>query len=56
MGMSHRPFEVFAHARAFCEHAGQQEGEEHSEPAVDREAGVEIKKLLTNVNDFIVKR
>ena len=32
---SHRPFEVFAHERAFREHAGQQEREKHGEPAAD---------------------
>jgi hypothetical protein len=33
--LSHRPFEVFAHERAFREHAGQQESEQYGEPAVD---------------------
>src|SRR5437868_13148419 len=36
IGMSHRPFEVFAHARAFREHASQQERQEYREPAADR--------------------
>jgi hypothetical protein len=33
--LSHRPFEVFAHERAFREHASQQESQQYSEPAVD---------------------
>jgi len=33
IAMLHRPFEVFAHERAFGEHAGQQEREEYGEPA-----------------------
>jgi len=36
--MSDRPFEVFAHERAFGEHAGQQEREEYGEPAADRKS------------------
>src|SRR5205085_1737601 len=35
IAMSHYPFEVFAHGRAFREHTGQQEREEYGEPAVD---------------------
>ena len=41
----HRPFQVFAHARAFREDAGQQEGEEDGEPAVDRKAGIEMDRV-----------
>jgi hypothetical protein len=44
--MSHRPFEVFAHARAFREHAGEQEREEYGEPAVDRKASIEVETAL----------
>src|SRR6185436_7903068 len=39
IAMSHRPFEVLPHQRALSEYAGQQEGEEYGEPAVDRKAG-----------------
>jgi hypothetical protein len=42
--MSYRPFEVFAHERAFREHAGQQEREEHGEPAVDRSGLLKFDK------------
>src|SRR5262249_57406915 len=35
IAMSDRPCEVFAHKRAFREHAGQQESEEYGEPASD---------------------
>src|SRR5215211_9082681 len=45
IAMSHRPFEVFAHERAFREHAGQQEREEYGEPAVDRKAGVYVERM-----------
>src|SRR5829696_10207614 len=45
IAMSHRPCEVFAHERAFREHAGQQEREEYGEPAVDRKAGVEMERM-----------
>src|SRR5688572_28583552 len=40
IAISHRPFEVVAHARAFREDAGQQEREEHGEPALDGKAGI----------------
>src|SRR5678816_2900996 len=36
IGMLHRPFEVFAHQRAGCKHAGQHERENYGEPAADR--------------------
>src|ERR687898_2296325 len=52
IAMSHRPFEVFAHVRAFREHAGQQEREEYGEPAVDRKAGIEIERMPRNRNGF----
>src|SRR5438552_4317124 len=42
IAMSHRPFEVFAHERAFRKHAGQQEGENYRKPAADRKAGIEM--------------
>jgi len=42
--MSHRPFEVFAHERAFREHAGQQEREEYGEPA----AGLGASRVKTD--------
>src|SRR2546421_6733236 len=44
IAMSHGPFEVFAHQRAFREDAGQHEGQEYGEPAVDRKAGVEMDR------------
>src|SRR5688500_12703396 len=43
IAISHRPFKVFAHARTFCEHAGQQKDEEYGEPAIDRKAGFHIE-------------
>src|SRR2546422_8398817 len=48
--MSDRPFEVFAHERAFGEHAGQQESEEHGEPAADRKAGLEMERMRRRRN------
>src|SRR5688572_10439120 len=45
IAMSDRPFEIVAHQRAFREDAGEQEGEEHGEPAVDRKAGVDIDRM-----------
>src|SRR5215469_9136345 len=42
IAMSHCTFEVFAHERAFREHAGQQEREEHGEPAADRKTRLEV--------------
>src|SRR6185295_5987075 len=44
IAMSHRPFEVFAHVRAFGKYAGQQENKEHGEPAIDRKAGVQMDR------------
>jgi hypothetical protein len=48
--MSHRPYEVFAHERAFREHAGQQEREEYGKPAVDRKAGIYMERMLWGRN------
>jgi hypothetical protein len=48
--MSHRPFEVFAHERAFREHSGQQEGENYREPAADRKAGIEMERMRRTRN------
>src|SRR5687767_11901062 len=45
IAMSYRPFEVFAHERAFREYASQQEGEEYGEPAVDRKAGIQNDRM-----------
>src|SRR5687767_13674556 len=50
IAMSDRPFEIFAHERAFREHAGQQECEEHGEPAIDRKAGVQIDRICRTRN------
>src|SRR6267378_569681 len=50
IAMSHRPFEVFAHQRAFREHAGQQEREEYCEPAVDGKASVYRKRMRRSRN------
>jgi hypothetical protein len=50
IAMLHGPFEVFAHERAFREHAGKQEGEEDSEPAVDRKAGIEMDRVRRSRN------
>src|SRR5215213_821143 len=52
IAMSHRPFEVFTHERAFREHAGQQEREEYGEPAVDRKAGVYVERMRRSGNGF----
>jgi hypothetical protein len=48
--MSDRPFEVFAHERAFGEHAGQKESEEHGEPAADRKAGLDMERMRRRRN------
>src|SRR3954465_4802078 len=40
---SDRPFEVLAHERALREHAGQEEREEHGQPAVDREPRIQME-------------
>src|SRR6185312_16844561 len=45
MAMSHRAFEVFAHARTFGEDAGEDEGHEHGEPTGDRKARIEMKRM-----------
>src|SRR5437762_10806679 len=50
IAMSHGPFEVFAHERAFREHAGQQEREEYGEPAADRKAGIEMERMRRSRN------
>src|SRR4051812_33313418 len=47
---SHRPFEVFAHERAFREDAGQHEGEDDREPAADRESGIEMNGMRRTRN------
>src|SRR5207245_9014497 len=44
IAMSHRPFEVLAHERAFREHSGQQKRENYREPAADRKAGIETDR------------
>jgi hypothetical protein len=48
--MSDRPFEVVAHVRAFREHAGEHEREDHGEPTVDREPGIEIDRMRRRRN------
>src|SRR2546429_347445 len=50
IAMSHRSFEVFAHACACCEHAGQQERENYREPAADRKAGIEMERMRRSGN------
>jgi transposase len=50
IAMSHRPFEVFAHERAFREHAGKQEREKDSESAVNRKAGIEMDRVRRSRN------
>src|ERR687898_449875 len=50
IAISDRPFEVFAHARPFREHAGQQKREEHGEPARDRKAGIELERMRRTGN------
>src|SRR5438874_12879885 len=50
IAMLYRPYQVFAHERAFREHAGQQEREEYGEPAVDRKAGIEMDRVRRSRN------
>src|SRR5207245_9332998 len=50
IAMSHRPFEVLAHERAFREHSGQQEREKYREPAADRKAGIEMDRMRRTRN------
>src|SRR5262249_31704318 len=50
IAMSNRPLEVFAHERAFREHAGQQERENYCEPAADRKAGIEMEGMYRTRN------
>src|ERR1700752_2644688 len=45
IAISHRPVEVFAHERAFREHAGQQEREEHGKPAVYRKSSIDSERM-----------
>src|SRR3954465_843933 len=45
MAMSHPPFELFAHHRAFGENAGEDEGQDDREPAAGREASVDMKRV-----------
>src|SRR4029077_6179258 len=52
IAMSARPFELFAHQRAFGEHAGQQEREEHGEPAADRKARLEMERMRLRRNSL----
>src|SRR5215216_2675806 len=52
IAMSYRPFEVFAHERAFGEHAGQQKREEYGEPTVDRKAGVKMERMRRSRDTF----
>src|SRR5262245_29386942 len=40
-----RPFEVVAHRRAFGEDASEHEREDHGQPTVDREAGIEVDRM-----------
>src|SRR5205809_7821831 len=40
IAISHCPFEIVAHERAFRKHSGQHEREEDGEPAVNRKAGI----------------
>src|ERR1041384_1012983 len=50
IAMSHGSFEVFAHERAFREHAGQQERENYREPAADRKASIEMDRMRRTRN------
>src|SRR4030095_7723081 len=50
IAMSTRPFEVFAHVRAFREDAGQHEREQDGEPAVDRKSGIELDRMRWSRN------
>src|SRR5205809_6698062 len=50
IAMSHCPFEVFAHERAFREHPGQQKREQYGHPAVDRKAGIQMERMRRRRN------
>src|SRR5205823_6795348 len=50
IAISHCPFEVFAHERAFREHAGQQKREEYGEPAADGKAGIYVERMRRSRN------
>src|SRR5688572_27722095 len=50
MAMSDGPFEVVAHAGAFRKDAGQDEREQHAEPAADGKAGVQINRMRGSRN------
>src|SRR5436305_12727856 len=55
IAMSHDPFEVFAHERAFREHAGQHERENDHEPAADRESGIEMDRMRRTRNGLTAR-
>src|SRR4051794_119511 len=46
IAISDGPFEVFAHQSAFREHSREDEGQDHTEPAVDRKSSIEVKRKL----------
>src|SRR5256885_1704494 len=50
IAISHRSYEVFAHERAFREHAGQHEREQDGEPSADRKAGIELDGMRRSRN------
>src|ERR1700716_2153821 len=43
MAMSHRPFEVLPHQRAFGEDTREDEGQDDRQPAAGRKTGIEMK-------------
>src|SRR6202790_1012373 len=55
MAMSHRPFEVFTHQRAFGEDAREDEGQNDRQPAAGRKAGIEMKRMSGRRNGFADK-
>src|SRR5262245_12000262 len=50
IAISHCPFEVFTHDRAFGKDAGQQKREEYGEPATDRKAGIYVERMCWSRN------
>src|SRR5438105_10183970 len=55
MAMSHHPFEVFTHQRAFGEDAREDERQDDRQPAAGRKAGIEMKRMSGRRNGFADK-
>src|SRR5690348_5127070 len=52
IAMSHSPLDVFAHQRALGEDTREDKGQEDGEPAADRNAGVEVKRVSRGRNSL----